>query len=134
MYCSKCGIEIDDSSSFCSHCGTSTNAGSNHGYSTYQEPGGDYRFQGYPHPYTEKSAGLAAVLSFLIIGGGHIYVGLVSKGVMFLVIAVVLTVLTFLTLFFGLALLGLWIWGMYDSYNSAVEYNRCVMQRGNPPW
>ena len=68
MYCMKCGSEIPDGSEFCSKCGNpvSPSASQNNTYANPQP----YAYQ-YQRPL--KSAGLAAVLSFLFTGLGQVY-------------------------------------------------------------
>jgi TM2 domain-containing membrane protein YozV len=70
-----------------------------------------------------KSAGLAAVLSFVWCGLAQIYNGQIGKGVFmgflylisFLLIAAVIGILTTPIL---------WIWGMVDAYRTADQMNQ----------
>jgi len=70
-----------------------------------------------------KSAGLAAVLSFLWCGLGQIYNGEIAKGVLFMI----LYVISFLLIFVVIGVfttLALWIWGMVDAYRTAERLNQ----------
>jgi TM2 domain-containing membrane protein YozV len=85
-------------------------------------------------PIPLKNAGIAAVLAFLWAGLGHIYLGQIGKGIMFMLVYIILWVIGFLT-FFGLILPFIfWIWQLYDAYTKANEYNASVQQTGRAPW
>ena len=102
---------------------------------------------GYPQPYAygpmpgEKSAGVAVLLSFFLSGLGQIYNGELTKGLLLLFASIGLSVFLFFLwwtcagLFIGLAFaLVVWIFGMYDAYTRAEEYNRVLRATGRPPW
>ncbi len=78
-----------------------------------------------PKPYVEyKSPILAAILSWLFIGVGQIYVGQLGRGltIMFVGFLFVISILVFGLL--GLTLLlVLDIWSIFDAYSLAKEYN-----------
>ncbi|MFH1587129.1 MAG: hypothetical protein ABID38_04690, partial [Candidatus Diapherotrites archaeon] len=71
----------------------------------------------------KKSPGLAAVLSFFWSGLGQIYNGEIAKGIILLILYTVSAVLM-------LFLIGccttpiIWIYGIYDAYNSAELINK----------
>ncbi len=77
-----------------------------------------------------KDPGIAALLSLVFIGAGQIYNGQLDKFVLLwglsLMVIIVSTVLMWL--FVGcvtiLAVIPIWLYGIYDAYNSAVELNR----------
>lgn len=71
----------------------------------------------------QKSPGIAAVLSVLIPGLGHIYIGEITKGVLMIVLAVVFAILTLFLIGFLLYFV-LWIYGIVDAYRGAERYNR----------
>jgi TM2 domain-containing membrane protein YozV len=82
-----------------------------------------------------KNAGIAAVLAFLIAGLGHIYLGLVTKGILYIVLSFVLWVLGIFT--FGITwviYIIFWLWQIYDAYKMANQYNSTVQQTGRAPW
>jgi TM2 domain-containing membrane protein YozV len=82
----------------------------------------------------EKSAGVAVILSFLIAGLGQMYNGEITKGLLLLVLYIVLAVGGFFFCIPYLGVLVLWIYGMYDAYTRAEEYNRQLRATGRPPW
>lgn len=59
---------------------------------------------------------LAAILSFLIPGLGQAYAGDIKKGVIFFVVAIILTVVAFLTGFLT-SIISL-IFGIYAAYDA----------------
>lgn len=70
-----------------------------------------------------KSAGLAAVLSFLIQGLGQIYNGQILKGLILVVIQAINIALTNVLIgfiFFPIVL----IYAVYDAYRGAEKVNR----------
>lgn len=71
----------------------------------------------------QKNPGLAAVLSFLVIGLGQIYNGQIGKGIGFLVAAVIAGVLCSVVIGFVLFPV-IWIYGIYDAYKTAEKINR----------
>lgn len=116
MYCSHCGKQNPDTSSFCSYCGQSL--------TTAARP-----IQNVP--YTQKKlSGLAVVLSFFWPGLGQMYNGQIGKGILLLILQGALIVFGVLTLVFLIGfpiLLGafaLWAWNLYDAYNTAERINR----------
>ncbi len=56
----------------------------------------------------EKSSAVAALLTFLWPGGGHLYLGLTNKGLPYFVINGIFLVLELMCLMFPLALLLVW--------------------------
>lgn len=67
MYCNNCGSEMADDAKFCPKCG--------------KEAGAQPRASGtHGVAYTEKSVGLAVVLSLIIVGAGQMYAGKVGRG------------------------------------------------------
>ena len=108
-FCANCGFEMPKSTKFCPECGTSTD--------------------GVPQVVTstnnsivnsEKSPGLAAILSFLIVGLGQIYLGLTKKGIILFIAAVISG---FLMLFIIGWITWFIVWGfaIYDAYNSGEK-------------
>ena len=69
-----------------------------------------------------KNPGIAAVLSFFWTGVGQIYNGQIFKGI-FLII---LQGINGLLMFVGIGFITypiVWIWGMFDAYNTAKRMN-----------
>lgn len=112
-YCKQCGFKIpDDNIKFCPSCGAPTSKTMNaNEQGLVLKPG--------------KSAFLAALLSFFIIGLGQVYIGLTKKGIMLFIAAIVCGIL-------GLVIIGwilwliVWIYAIYDAYNSANRMNEGI--------
>jgi len=82
----------------------------------------------------EKNVVVSLILSFVLTGLGQLYNGEISKGVIFLVVAIILWILTILTIFLCVVAIPFWIYGMYDAYTRAEVYNRALRATGRPPW
>ena len=112
-HCSNCGFEIKGNVKFCPSCG----------FSTSEEVQNVNSSSGVCNP--NKSAGLAALLSFLIIGLGQVYIGLTKKGILLFVAAIVSGVLMLFLIGWILWLL-VWGYAIYDAYNSANKMNEGI--------
>ena len=148
MFCPNCGKTSMEGAKFCENCGTALPTGSAPSQPSAQAPPQyqaqpQYQSQPYSAPpqYGQpvyatvplKSAGLAAVLALIIPGLGHIYLGKIGDGIVYLVLSVVLGALFFLIVPL-IILLILWIWQIFDAYNKANQYNAAVQQTGRAPW
>lgn len=69
-----------------------------------------------------KNPGLAAVLSFLVVGLGQIYNGQIAKGLLLLVGAIISGVLMLVLIGFVFWFI-IWIYAIYDAYNTAKRIN-----------
>ena len=99
-FCSNCGEEIDIDAEICPKCGVRVKAPT----------------------VGEKNPVLAAILSLLIVGLGQIYNGQIGKGIVLIICYVISIVLC--TILIGIPLLViLWIYGIYDAYNTANKIN-----------
>jgi TM2 domain-containing membrane protein YozV len=74
---------------------------------------------------SNKSPILGAILSFLIIGLGQVYLGLTKKGIILFVLAIVSGFLMLLFVGYILWLL-VWLYAIYDGYNSANKMNNGI--------
>jgi len=129
MYCNKCGNEIGEGQGFCDKCGQQAGA------AVQQQP---------PVPMREKSAGVAAILSFLWAGLGHLYVGKIGFGLILMLLYPVILFFGFIFLvvalgifgliLFGVIVLAVWIWCIFDSHRLANEYNDFIRANGRRPW
>ncbi|MDR0778687.1 MAG: zinc-ribbon domain-containing protein [Methanomassiliicoccaceae archaeon] len=136
MYCGKCGNEMRDGQEFCDKCGQKAGTNVNNRNVIY---------------ISEKSAGVAAVLSFLFAGLGQIYVGKIGRGLaiiaLYAIFAVACSVLLIITLnpddlgellaimvIMVIGSLIILIWNVYDAYKLANEYNDSLRATGNRPW
>ena len=106
--CKNCGEEVKDGTKFCPECGAATS----------QAPA----VTRTRTVQTEKSPALAAILSFLIVGLGQVYLGLNKRGIILFLAAVVSVILMFVLVGF---LLWLIVWGyaIYDAFNTADKMN-----------
>ncbi|MBZ9570909.1 zinc-ribbon domain-containing protein [Methanobrevibacter sp. TMH8] len=111
-YCTECGQKIEDGSEFCSNCGTKI----------LDEEETTKTYEPQVVVKNEKNPGLAAVLSFLIIGLGQIYNGEIAKGLILLIVSYICIALFFLIIppIIGVVL---WIYAIYDAYNTAKGIN-----------
>lgn len=96
-HCQNCGIEVSPKQELCVKCGVRLAGGSAAG-------------NGFVNP-SSKSPGTAALLSFLVLGVGQMYIGQVLKGVAMLLAAMVLISITG---FFALPVL--WVVYPLDAY------------------
>lgn len=143
MICSTCGANIEDDSSFCPECGAKI------GGSNYRAPDSVQMASIYMN---RKSEVLALILSFFIPGLGCMYAGQVLRGIIVLVASLAvlfifpvalgisltdgsdLTTVTAGIIAMYVILIALWIFGMYDAYTSAKEYNTYLLEHnGMPP-
>lgn len=109
-YCSNCGFEMDSSTRYCPNCGVEQVSPPGYGQ-TYQRNVRD-----------RKNAGLAAVLSFFIIGLGQVYNGEIGKGVLLFIGAVISGIL--MAVFIGfITWFIIWFYAIYDAYNTAQRIN-----------
>ena len=114
--------EIPEASLFCNHCGEVVRR-----LPTATPP--LFRTAPLPSPTqpvvivrTQKSPGLAAVLSFFICGLGQIYNGQIGKGLAFL-FGVVMSWLLTAVIIGVVPLLILTIWSVVDAYKTAEQLN-----------
>ena len=108
-FCSNCGFEMPKATRFCPECGNATN--------TVPQVVNNANNRVVN---TGKSPGLAALLSFLIIGLGQVYLGLTKKGIILFVLAIVAGVLTLILVGWILWLI-VWGYAIYDAYNSGEK-------------
>ncbi len=127
MFCPHCGENNSFDANYCKKCGANLNS--------------DVRVeQSIPNStimYTipQKSVGVGIILSFLCVGLGHLYAGLIGKGLGLLVLYIVLWILSPFTLFIsGIIAFVLWLWAIFDTRTIINEYNNYTREIGNPPW
>lgn len=128
MYCPKCGKDNPDDASFCGSCSASLNGSAAPQGAAY---GNNNAYAAAP----QKSTGLGIVLSIIFVGLGHLYAGLISKGITLMIVYILLIVLSPFTIFLSLIVaLILWIWSIYDVNKMINQYNQQIRTTGNPPW
>ena len=110
-FCRSCGTELQQGAAVCLSCGAS--AGPTAALASVA---------GSKNPW------IAALLSFLIVGAGQLYIGdNMGKAIAFLIGGFVLFVLGFLTLVLLIPALALWGFNIYDAYTGTQKWN---VQRG----
>jgi TM2 domain-containing membrane protein YozV len=150
MYCPNCGKDSAAGAKFCESCGTvlpndQAAQAPNQQYAQappQQAPPYGQPQYGQPQPYGQpmyapvplKNAGLAAVLAFLWAGLGHIYLGMIGKGILYMILYIVFWIIGILTIIGLIIPLVFWIWQIYDAYKLANQYNSAVQQTGRAPW
>ena len=96
-------------------------------------PAHDYPYehpQQVPAPVFQtdrKNPGVAAVLSFFWAGLGQIYNGQIMKGLGFMVLYAFSVLLIFVMIGFILVP-TVWIFGIWDAYDTAKQYNERQLQ------
>ena len=128
MYCRKCGKDNPDESMYCGECGASL-----HG-SEIVPQGTAYGSSNVNPSAPQKSTGIGIILSIICVGFGHLYAGLISKGILLFLVYTVLIVLSAMFIFPFIIAIVMWIWGIYDVNNLIKQYNQQIRQTGNPPW
>ncbi len=147
-FCTNCGVSVAPDSRYCQRCGEPLSAGSGMlsppppspswspgtpSYASTYPVGQPPAAPTYPpqHDYgpeamvERKSPGIAAVLSFLVIGLGQIYNGQILKGLIMLTVAILC----------GITIVGLvvsfciWLYGIFDAYGTAKRMN---WSKGHP--
>ncbi|MDW5562749.1 MAG: DUF6677 family protein [Methanomassiliicoccus sp.] len=144
MFCPNCGKDSAVGAKFCESCGTvlpidqAAQAANPQYAQTPPQQAPPYGQPQYGQPMYApvplKNAGLAAVLAFLWAGLGHIYLGLIGKGILYMVLMVVFWIIGILTIIGLIIPLVFWIWQIYDAYKLANQYNSAVQQTGRAPW
>ncbi|HQN75853.1 MAG TPA: zinc-ribbon domain-containing protein [Methanomassiliicoccales archaeon] len=138
-FCSRCGSQAKEGAQFCDRCGAPLSTG----FQSYSQ--GDQTTVSYTYRKDEKEAILAVILSVLIPGVGQIYCGKVGRGIGILVLLGLLSLVSFVPLFFimdpvdfnfagffalyvllSMIALIVYIWQIYDAYRCAVDCNNAA--------
>ena len=109
-FCQSCGKKIDINAEICPHCGVRVTNFNNNSYN-------------YTYNSGDKNVLLAAILSFLFPGLGHLYIGLNKKGISFIIAYIVSAILVFILIGFVLMII-VWLWALIDSIKSTEAINR----------
>jgi hypothetical protein len=179
-YCPNCGKNVGVGENYCPTCGSNLSQQQaqtdytasqpdysqpiQRDYSGYdqggyqQPPAGPQSYSPppvYPMSVPQKSPGVALILGLLLPlialwGIGHIYVGKLGRGIMWLIIGLILIPVLYGIAFVGfiatfgagwillpilsIVVLILWIWQAFDAYQLANKYNQAVQRTGMPPW
>ena len=133
-FCPNCGAEITKKIAFCPQCGFKLEQDDEPQTKFCQTCGKKININAEICPYCgvrvagvvpseEKNVLLAAILSFLFPGLGHLYNGLTKKGVSFIIAYIVSAVLVILVIGFVLMLI-VWIWALIDAIKTTEAINR----------
>ncbi|MEE1336708.1 zinc-ribbon domain-containing protein [Methanobrevibacter sp.] len=133
-FCPNCGCEVDVGIAFCPQCGFNLHQNEQQQTKFCQTCGEKININAEicPHcgvrvagvaPNQEKSVVLAAVLSFLFPGLGHLYNGLTRKGITFIIVYIISAILIFILIGFVLMII-IWIWALIDSIKTTEAINR----------
>jgi len=140
VYCTKCGINIDDESTkFCPKCGSSVEIRSSETL-TPKEPTPNTVPSRPQRPAEWKSEGTTLILTIVLgifgFGGiGHIYLGNITRGITILVVGIILLIISIFTFGIGLiVLIPFAIWVVFDARKQCKHYNDHLEQTGRPPW
>jgi len=140
VYCTKCGINIDDESTkFCPKCGSSVEIRSSETL-TPKEPTPNTVPSRPQRPAEWKSEGTTLILTIILgifgFGGiGHIYLGNITRGIVILIVGIILLVVSVVTFGIGLIILiPFAIWVIFDARKQCRHYNDHLEQTGRPPW
>jgi len=113
-FCFKCGAEIFEEAEICPKCGVRQPT-----QTSEAKPAQVISSKGNASP------GAATILSFLFPGLGHIYLGDIFFGLIFMILYACSWGLAFITAFICSPIpIIAWIWSMYDSYNLALKINK----------
>lgn len=107
VFCRDCGEKISERAEICPHCGI-----------RQKDP--PKPEQSAAPSQKQKDSGIAAVASFVIPGLGQVYNGELAKGIIAGIVTVGLA-LTGIGLIFAVPI---WIWLVYDAYQTAEELNK----------
>jgi len=141
---------MEDGQMFCDDCGYRV------------ENGEGSKAKPYTIQIRDKSAGIAALLSFFFVGVGQIYAGKIARGLLLMFVGFALYAFTLVaTVAFaselydagtfddlvgvaaGVVLVSLivmvcyiilWVWNIFDAYKLANKYNDFLMENGIRPW
>ncbi len=117
QFCPNCGYKMPKGLKFCPVCGSPT--------SNAPQVNNTVNNTGNFVVNKEKDPTLAAILSFLIVGLGQIYLGLTKKGILLFIGAIISGFLMLILIGFVTWLL-IWGYAIYDAHNSAKKMNNGI--------
>jgi TM2 domain-containing membrane protein YozV len=155
IYCSKCGAMNTTDSNFCSSCGATlappkeaippppaTTAPPPPPPPTTAPPPPPPPTTSAPPPYqtqmtdaqlmtVRKNEAISVILTIILAGLGHLYLGKIKRGLLFLVITIILFAIGAFLLF--IPTLIWYLYCIYDSYNLTKKYNETLFSLRRPP-
>ena len=140
MYCTKCGVDIEDESTkFCPKCGTSVGTESTETPTPKETITSTTSTRPQRQPEW-KSEGTTLILTIVLgifgFGGiGHIYLGNITRGIVILIVGIILLAVSVVTFGIGLiVLIPFAIWVVFDARKQCKYYNDHLEQTGKTPW
>lgn len=79
-----------------------------------------------------KNEALSVILTIILAGLGHLYLGKIKRGLVFLVITVIVGWIIGAVLFFVPTIIW-YLYAIYDSYNLTKRYNEALFSLRRPP-
>ena len=132
-HCTNCGSVIENNSQYCPKCGFDTHGDGNTQNTKFCVNCGakiDINAEICPkcgvrqmsQTQSDKSTFITLVLSFILPGLGHFYLGLTKKGIILLILGLLLSP----SFLYGIGLVYLIVWGygLYDSYKQSEALSR----------
>ena len=121
-FCPDCGEKLSENAKFCPNCGFDLNNFSKNVHNKNANTAYNPQMAGQNLP-ARKEPIVSVILSFVFPGLGQFYNGHSTKGIYFIILAVVSIILTMI-LIGALIYLLVWLWSIIDAYNSAEKLNR----------
>ena len=121
-FCPDCGEKLSENAKFCPNCGFDLNNVSKNVHNKNANNAYNPQMVGQNLP-ARKEPIVSVILSFVFPGLGQFYNGHSTKGIYFIILAVVSIILTAI-LIGALIYLLVWLWSIIDAYNSAEKLNR----------
>ena len=121
-FCPDCGENLSENAKFCPNCGFDLNNFSKNVHNKNANTAYNSQMAGQNLP-ARKEPIVSVILSFVFPGLGQFYKGHSTKGIYFIILAVVSKIITVI-LIGALIYLLVWLWSIIDAYNSAEKLNR----------
>jgi TM2 domain-containing membrane protein YozV len=156
VYCSKCGAMNTTDSNFCSSCGASlappkeiippppaTTAPPPPPPPPTAPPPPPPPTTTAPPPYqtemtdaqlmtVRKNEAISVILTFILAGLGHLYLGKIKRGLVFIVITIIVGWIIGTVLLFIPTIIW-YLYAIYDCYNLTKKYNEALFSIRRPP-
>ena len=133
-YCTNCGTVNPDIALFCQNCGyefretdqiiENNNAKNIEKQTPPENLNNPINKETNYINYNNKSPGVAALLSFILVGAGFLYIDDGKKFAIYFIIGVLLGFLAIITMgILLIAYIPFYIYQIYDTYKQTEEYN-----------
>ena len=133
-YCTNCGTVNPDIALFCQNCGyefretdqiiENNNAKNIEKQTPPENLNNPINKETNYINYNKKSPGVAALLSFILVGAGFLYIENTKKFIIYFIIGIILYYLTFYSSnYFAIIEIPFMIYQIYDAYRCTKEYN-----------